>query len=83
MGFKTGDLVKLAHLVGLFQGVTRSFSATEFYPVEVNRWKGQLPKRVVEQRIRRTLGAETCRRAGIETHAWDATGIALWAQGRF
>lgn len=47
----------------------------------VSEWKGQLPKRVVAKRIARAIGAEAEDGTIIETHAWDAVGIGLWAQG--
>lgn len=44
-------------------------------------WKGQLPKKVVNQRLERAIGSED--RVGTKIHAdaWDATGIGLWVMG--
>lgn len=80
MAWKTGDLQKLTFLSGVIFAVTRP---NPFLPVVTSGWKGQLSKRLVEDRIRKRLGQQTCERLGIKTHAWDATGIGLWALGRF
>lgn len=74
-----GDLVKLAIAVGCIAGrVESNTRSCEFFPVEVNDWKGQLSKENVERRIRRKLplGEYT-------SHAWDAVGIGLFARGDF
>jgi hypothetical protein len=80
MSWKTGDLQKLTFLSGVIYAVTRP---NPFLPIVTSGWKGQLSKRLVEERIRTRLGRQTCERLGIKTHAWDATGIGLWALGRF
>jgi hypothetical protein len=80
MGWKKGDLQKLTYLVGLFHGV---LAPVDFQPVLVRDWKGQLPKAVVTERIKRILGDYACQQVGIVSHAWDAVGIGLWALGRF
>jgi hypothetical protein len=80
MSWKTGDLQKLTFLSGVIFAMTRPNS---FFPIVTSGWKGQLSKRLVEERIRKKLGRETCERLGIKTHAWDAVGIGLWALGRF
>lgn len=80
MGWKTGDLQRLAYLVGLFGGRVHP---SPFYPVLVHEWKGQLPKKVVEDRLTKILGANVCQSLGIKSHAWDAVGIGMWAQGKF
>lgn len=43
----------------------------------VGKWKGQLPKEVVQRRLTRAIGTEDGRGRPIETHAWDAIGIGL------
>lgn len=80
MGWKTGDLQRLAYLVGLFAGRCREH---HFAPVSVSLWKGQLPKTVVQERVTARIGAATIKQVGVETHAWDACGIGLWGLGRF
>jgi len=76
MGWRTGDLQRLTFLTGVFAA---RLHPAEFYPVVPSQWKGQLPKSIVEDRIRTRLGAAVCRRLKIRTHAWDAVGIGLWA----
>lgn len=84
MGFSTGDLVKLAHLVGVFHGtVLHQMNERLFHPVEVNTWKGQMPKDVVMRRLQKFYREDPESLEGIETHAWDALGIATWAHGAF
>jgi hypothetical protein len=81
MGWMRGDLQKLTYLVGCIGHMTYMLTTKNtgsmFEPVPVSQWKGQLPKAVVESRIRDSLGATACNRLGIKTHAWDAVGIGL------
>jgi Holliday junction resolvasome RuvABC endonuclease subunit len=79
MGWKKGDLQKLVFLVGT---ICAQVSPFKFYAVEVNAWKGQLPKQVVEDRMRKRLGTRPDE-LGVRLHAWDAIGIGMWAMGRF
>jgi hypothetical protein len=80
MGWMRGDLQKLTYLVGVIARATYHHGAT-FEPVAVSKWKGQLPKQIVTDRIRQKIGRAACDRLGIKTHAWDATGIGLWRLG--
>jgi len=69
----SGALVKLAYYVGLVCG-------TMPFPVKivtVGEWKGQLPKKVVIERIKRIL-------PGVEATKddWDAIGIGLFLSGK-
>jgi Holliday junction resolvasome RuvABC endonuclease subunit len=69
-----GGLVKLTILVGYLSAILD----IEFRFVEVNKWKGQLPKNVIINRIKAIY-------PGIQakTHAWDAIGIGLYIKGEF
>lgn len=67
-----GSLTKLTLLVG---AIMFNFQAK---PVPVNDWKGQLPKEVVEKRVKDIL--PKCK---AKSHAIDAVGIGLYIQGRF
>jgi hypothetical protein len=71
--WKTGDLQKLVLLVGFL--VADNWGAVTL--VNPREWKGQLPKAVVEERIRKRLGTKAC--AGFKKDIWDAVGIGLWA----
>ena len=75
---RRGDLVKLILVTGILVGQVSSF---KLYPVR--EWKGQLPKSVVNRRIEEIVGHKD--RAGInfKSHAWDAVGVGLYAQGLF
>lgn len=75
-----GGLVKLAFLTGMICGRAVDLDL-KINLVEVNKWKGQLPKKIVEARIKKILGKRTTK--DFKTHIYDAVGIGLWAQGRF
>ncbi len=67
-----GSLVKLTLLVG---AIMHEFMAI---PVGIRAWKGQLPKHIVEKRVKELL--PNCKAT---SHAMDAVGIGLYVQGRF
>jgi len=73
---KKGDLLKLTFLVGMLY-----CQFVECTLVPVREWLGQLPKEVVEGRIRRILGAEACK--DFKSHTWYAVGIGLYLKGDF
>lgn len=70
----SGALVKLAWFVGLVCGKLPMHVEL----VTVGEWKGQLPKAVVERRIREILPGVKAK-----SHDWDAIGIGLYKAGRF
>ena len=74
-----GDIHKLAFLIGVFAAVAYEIGS-EFTPIYVNTWKGQLPKEEVTRRIIRKL-PDIRTRLAPESHEWDAIGIGLFAQG--
>lgn len=76
----SGALVKLSVCVGAFAGVCATHRVN-FLPVPVADWKGQLPKRLVNDRIRRLLGTDLCKRMNFRCDIWDAVGIGLWLKG--
>ena len=79
-----GDLGKLMLVVGAMAAIAHGGSLGLFVRfAPVIQWKGQLPKSVVEKRIRKILGASFCEEMCIKKHGWDAVGIGLWHQGRF
>lgn len=76
---RSGSLVKLAWFVGFLSALfITGFKTFRF--VEVNEWKGQLPKDVVELRIRKIMGEKVTKK--FKTHIWDAVGIGLYVHGR-
>lgn len=71
-----GDLVSLAFLTGaLFANADLFVAKNNRYIVPVHEWKGQLPKTVVNDRIRKAIGEE------YPNHIADAVGIGLWIRG--
>lgn len=76
---QAGAVYKLAFFVGY---LARAFHPTDVRLVIPMEWKGQLPKDVVQRRIIRTLGVNTCTKLNIRSHAWDAVGLGLWANGK-
>lgn len=54
-----------------------------FSNVDVLDWKGQLPKHLVNQRIREILNGGSTVLSDNESHDWDACGIGLYLQGVF
>lgn len=72
----SGALVKLAFVVGAIC----ASSGVEVVLVSVNKWKGQLKKDVVENRIRRLI--PKLRDVKEPSHVFDAIGIGWYAQGR-
>jgi hypothetical protein len=78
MGWKTGSLQRLTMLVGVMIGAFPP--GWRIMLVTPSGWKGQLPKDVVERRMRAMFGSERLDRMGVKTHAWDALGIGEWAR---
>jgi hypothetical protein len=83
MIWRSGDLQRTLVLVGMLArwGAANKKALVELIPP--SEWKGQLPKRIVEQRINKRLTLPVVKQLGIKTHAYDAVGIGLWALGRF
>jgi Holliday junction resolvasome RuvABC endonuclease subunit len=77
---RSNNLVKLAYAAGSFEGVATARGVKAYRSVPVNEWKGQLPKRVVSDRIQKLLTPEKCT---WNSHVWDAVGIGLYVQGYF
>jgi hypothetical protein len=74
----SNHLQRLVFLVGAMHNQFQSHGVP-FTLVPVRRWKGQLPKEVVEQRIIKLLGKDGC--VDFKKDIWDAVGIGLWVQG--
>jgi len=71
-----GDLSKLIYLIGVIRGVV---FPTKFKLVPVNKWKGQLPKNVVINRIKRYYEKypEFLSNVNLKKDVWDSVGIGL------
>ena len=76
----SGDLVKLAVITGMLMNCAMMNGAS-VEPVPVNRWKGQLPKEVCHERIKKVLKDTQFEKTS--SHSLDAIGIGLWKLGRF
>lgn len=70
----SGDLLKLAHLCGMLNCEARLNDA-EIHYFTPSQWKGQLPKDVVDRRIKQVIDRS------FPNHAADAVGIGLAVQG--
>ncbi len=81
MMWKAGDFQRTLFFIGTIHGMAIENQVRKFRYTPPSEWKGQLPKSVVEHRIRRIVGDKQCTKLGIETHAWDAVGIGLWHRG--
>jgi hypothetical protein len=80
MMWKSGDFQRTLFLIGTIYGLCEHF-VVEFTTIPPSKWKGQLPKSVTINRVKKILGPSIGARLGIETHAWDAVGIGLWHLG--
>lgn len=79
---RKGDLVKLAHLVGVLHAMTTLHRGV-FTPVEVQQWKGQLPKEVCQRRINGKLFPSHSQYPQWTHHEYDAVGLGLFVKGYF
>ncbi len=74
-----GDLGKLFTCVGYILGYLKC----DFKLISVVKWKGQLPKKIVNARIQKLLNKEELGKLSKnKSHDWDAVGIGLYVQGR-
>lgn len=70
---KSGSLVKLSWFVGVLSGGL-SYESLEL--VTPTQWKGQLPKNIVIQRIKKRMPEVKAK-----SHDWDAIGLGLYWKG--
>lgn len=66
--FNSNSIIKLAYLIGR---INERWGFINM--VQVQRWKGQLPKEVTRKRAERFF-----KRTGFKSHAADAVGIGQW-----
>lgn len=78
----SGSVVKLAFTVGKLAQIVEDYGAF-FVPIEVNKWKGQLSKKIVIKRIKRIISSSRLKKLAPEKDAWDAIGIGLFMRGLF
>lgn len=76
----TGSLIKLAVLTGMLISLAMESKMADVVLVEPSQWKGQLPKKVCENRIRKILPNLARKHSN---HAIDAIGLGLWRAGLF
>ena len=74
------SLTKLTWGAALLAGRFLEMGGIDILPVTVREWKGQLPKKVVNARIAKLLGADAC--VDFKHDVWDAVGIGLHMAGR-
>lgn len=75
-----GSLVKLAEMVGCICGYICSRDhEVEISLLPVRTWKGQLPKAVVNERIKKVLPHSAWRKYKLDM--WDAVGMGLYLKG--
>ncbi len=73
---RKGDVLHLAHFCGMVHSEAIA-SDGEFIEVDAGKWKGQLSKELVEERLSRLIGTVDANGKDIDSHGWDACGIAL------
>jgi len=70
-----GDLFKLTYLIGGFGRIVSKRTGSSLILISPADWKGQLPKKVIDARIKLSLGEK------YKNHESDAVGIGLCLQG--
>lgn len=78
----SGSIVKLAFGIGQIALMVDAYGG-RFVPVNVNKWKGQMPKNLVIKRIKKRLTSSRLEYLLPESHAWDSIGIGLYYRGLF
>jgi hypothetical protein len=79
LGYKEpGDILKMLFLVGAIGELCRIYGCSFTYYLPSD-WKGNLPKDVVESRVK--LRIPRIVDFDIASHCWDACGIGLFAKG--
>ena len=76
---RDGDLVKLTTVFGAVMGKLCNNQSSIFCPVPIMEWKGNMPKDILEPRIRAKL--PKWRPKTDKSHEMDAVGIGLFVKG--
>jgi hypothetical protein len=71
----SGKLVVLAKYVGSLEAICHMMEV-EFESIDVIKWKGNLPKEVVNDRIKAIWPECDCK-----SHDWDAVGLGMYIMG--
>lgn len=74
-----GDIVKLSITTGMIVEAALTSKVSMVRLVPVYAWKGQLPKKLVHQRVQDRFNVKSL--AFLDSHTLDAVGIGLWAMG--
>ncbi len=77
-----GALVKLTHSAGMVAGMCYLLGCGFEY-VAINKWKGNLPKSVVNDRIREIILDRSGKQCVFQQDEWDAVGIGFYLKGVF
>lgn len=78
----SGGLVKLTHSAGMIAGICY-YLGIRFEYVPINQWKGNLPKKVVNDRIKAHYKEVHGKEVVFQQDEWDAVGIGLYLKGIF
>lgn len=79
------DLVDVALMAGMLLGAAASMT-DDFVVVRPAEWKGQLPKEVIEARVKERLSCteqlriRLPKKKSLQSNVWDAIGIGMWAE---
>lgn len=78
-----GDLGKLYYMCGAIAGaLAERVPQARVELVDVNHWKGTMPKEVCWRLVRKELLSRKSPLAqGKPSHDWDAIGLGMWALG--
>lgn len=81
---KANDLLEVENSAGRAIGCIKALTAAEVTRVYASKWKGQVPKQIMTDRIIAKLPADEAGRIELPTakskhhNVWDAVGIGLW-----
>jgi hypothetical protein len=77
----TEDVIDTVMICGYIKGLLESIC--EVYYIPVIDWKGTLPKKICNERVKKIFEKEGYPLSRSSTHALDAVGIGLYKQGAF
>lgn len=77
---KSGKLIKLAMYIGALEELCRFWEIPSEL-VTPMKWKGQIGKKIIEDRIKR-IWPDWDKHKITTDHAWDSVGIGFWKIGK-